>query len=238
MSENEQGKTSKEKKIVKGLAPDQEKTIGIGSVKEEEEIRTSLVQAVVMFADIRQFSEWVKEGQSPEIVGDFLRRCYLLFRKVLWEHENPFVKLLGDGVFACWEMGKGAAEAPDLTRRYKQIALEAAFEIVESYPFIEDDLGRPIASGLGVGIAEDFITKLTITAGGKEQFDYVGYAVNLVAHIQGVAYAGQVLVHDHFRKGLDSSDYSFREIPEKELLQLKGIYESERTRIFHVQRNK
>ncbi len=215
-----------------------EKAIRIGSVREEEEIQTSQVRAVAMFADIRQFSEWVKEGQSPEIVGDFLRRCYLLFGKVLWEHENPFVKLLGDGFFACWEIEKATTTASDLAERYKELALEAAFEIVESYPSIEEDLGRPIASGLGVGIAEDFITKLKITTGDKEQFDYVGYAVNLVAHIQGVAHAGQVLVHDHFQNRLDSSRYSFRKIPEKDLLQLKGIYKSERSMIFEVQRNK
>jgi len=215
-----------------------EKAIGIGSVREEEEIQTSQVRAVAMFADIRQFSEWVKEGQSPEIVGDFLRRCYLLFGKVLWKHENPFVKLLGDGFFACWEIEKATTTAPNLTEKYKELALDTAFEIVEKYPSIEEDLGRPIASGLGVGIVEDFITKLEITAGDKEQFDYVGYAVNLVAHIQGVAHAGQVLVHDHFRNRLDSSHYSFRKIPEKDLLQLKGIYKSERSMIFEVQRNK
>ncbi len=214
-----------------------EKVIGIGSVKEKEEIQTSRVQAVVMFADIRQFSEWVKEGQSPEMVGDFLRRCYLLFRKVLWQNENPFVKLLGDGFFACWEIEKTANSTSNLAERYKELALETAFEIVESYPSIEEDLGRPIASGLGIGIVEDFVTKLKINIGDKEQFDYVGYPVNLAAHIQSIACANQVLVHDHVRRRLNSSLYSFKGIPEEDLLELKGIYESERTRIFEVHKS-
>jgi len=214
-----------------------EDTIGIGSVREEEEIQTSRVRAVVMFADIRQFSEWVKEGQSPEIVGDFLKKCYLLFRKVLWEHENPFVKLLGDGFFACWEIDRVTKTGPDLAEIGKKTALETAFEIVERYPSIERDLGRPIASGLGIGIGEDFVTRLEIRADNREQFDYVGYTVNLVARIQSIAHAGQVLVHDNVRRKLNSSHYTFRKIAQNDLLDLKGIYESERSRILEVHKN-
>ncbi len=214
-----------------------EDTIGIGSVREEEEIQTSRVRAVVMFADIRQFSEWVKEGQSPEIVGDFLKKCYLLFRKVLWEHENPFVKLLGDGFFACWEIEQVTKSGPNLAEIVKKTALEAAFEIVKSYPSIEGDLGRSIASGLGIGIGEDFVTRLEIRADDREQFDYVGYSVNLVARIQSIAQAGQVLVHDKFRRKLNPSHYAFREIDQSDLLGLKGIYESERSRILEVHKN-
>ncbi|MDP3142613.1 MAG: adenylate/guanylate cyclase domain-containing protein [Candidatus Omnitrophota bacterium] len=142
-----------------------------------------IVEIVVLYADIRNFSEWANSA-SPVQVAELVEIEYERVVQLAQDYKHSFHKFLGDGFLLIWETSDFGSIADAL-----HFATGAAFEIHKKYWYVSKDLGYCAPKGLGVGIACGKAVKVLPETFIKElnELDFVGYPMNCGARLQSLS---------------------------------------------------
>jgi|GEM_PF-2481156 len=134
-----------------------------------------------MFVDVREFTR-TTERMSPLAVVTFVNRIFAKLEGVVRAHGGRVDKFLGDGMLAVW----GSLE--DLPHGCAPEALEAACEILETMPLLNDDLAQHGFPSIRLGIGLHTGEALVGHVGGETrcEFTCMGAAVNMAARMEGL----------------------------------------------------
>jgi class 3 adenylate cyclase len=132
-----------------------------------------VVDAVILMADIRSFTEKCLRIDPKQIVADL--SCYLdTVVDVIHRHGGFVDKFIGDAVLAVWgvtpEEANLAAKALACARDMVGVAAELRFA------------GEPIEIGVGLSRGRVFVGN--VGGEGKRQFTVLGPAVNLASRLE------------------------------------------------------
>ena len=163
------------------------------------------MEAGVLFADLRGFTEWT-ERHSPSDAADLLTRFYDIANRALTP-DDAFVQFIGDQVMAFY-----VTEMPSLGERTPAIALAGARRLVERVRAAEGAL--PVGVGLGIGSVEVG----TFRKGDAQDFTVVGDLVNTTARLQGTAGPFEIVLSERFYRAVADEAAG----AERTVLQLKG----------------
>jgi class 3 adenylate cyclase len=145
------------------------------------------VDVVVLYADIRGFSNW-SMTQTAENVASLVKIEYERVIQICNDHHPCFHKFLGDGFLLLWE--KDEELSTDDCFRH---ALDAAFHAHKAYFYASQELSRSFAlpAGMGIGISlgeavriqpETFLEEMN-------EVDFLGYPMNCGARMQSFSNA-------------------------------------------------
>jgi adenylate cyclase len=151
------------------------------------------VQATVLFADIRDFTQ-KSTGMVPiEIVGT-LNEYFGVIVDVILRHEGTLDKFLGDGLMAVF--GAPLAQ-PDHPAR----ALRCALEIQEAVAGLNRERAQLglIQFELGVGLNSGEVVAGQVGSHRRMEYTVIGTEVNRAFRIQRLAGPGEVLVSSTLR---------------------------------------
>jgi len=151
----------------------------------QSSITGSRVDVVVLYADIREFSNW-SLTQTPENVAELIKIEYERVIQICNDHHPCFNKFLGDGFLLLWENDEDFTV--DVCLRH---ALDAAFHAHKAFYYTMQDLSRSFGTpkGMGVGISlgpavriqpETFLQEMN-------EVDFLGYPMNCGARMQSVS---------------------------------------------------
>jgi class 3 adenylate cyclase len=146
----------------------------------ESRISGTTVQAVVLYADLRRFSEWantVKLGR----VGEIIKVQYERVIQICNDHHPCFHKFLGDGFLLLWEV-EGEMDQGACLRH----AIDAAFHIHKKYWYFTSELTYEAPRGFGIGMSIGSVIRIQPETFLKEfnAVDFVGYPLNCGARMQ------------------------------------------------------
>jgi len=150
----------------------------------KSEISGTKSDVVVLFADIRNFSNWCNFGPSLDQIGDVIKTQYNGVIQISKDQRSCFHKLLGDGFLLLWE----ADHEIDLPQCLKR-AIGAAFEIHKNFWYFVRDLPYKAPLGYGIGISmgsairiqpETFLNEMN-------EVDFLGYPLNCAARMQSLS---------------------------------------------------
>ncbi len=190
------------------------------------ELGGKLVEATVMFSDIRSFTT-LTESQSAAETIELLNTYYTLMFDAINGHGGIVNQMVGDGLMAIF----GAPlPRPDCRREAVQAALEMV-ELVELFNQERAALGRvPIRIGVGVATGQ-VIAGYTGTQQ-RATYTCVGDTVNQAARLEAYTkQAGQpILIDENTQSGLGP------DLPVDEVgpVQLKG--KTQTVKVYSVQR--
>lgn len=129
-------------------------------------------EAVVMFADLRGFTQF-SEGRAPEEIAGFLNNCWSVAAGIVERHGGVINKYLGDGFLAIFGV-------PLEIREAEEAAAATAAELErELTPLLQPD-GLALCIGLHAG-------PMIVGAIGSEdrcEFTVIGSTVNLASRIE------------------------------------------------------
>jgi class 3 adenylate cyclase len=143
------------------------------------------VDIVVLYADIREFSNW-SLTQTPENVAKLIKIEYERAVQICNDHHPCFNKFLGDGFLLLWE--NDGDFTMDVCLRH---ALDAAFHAHKAFYYATQELSRsfPTPNGLGIGISLGSAVRIQPETFLQEmnEVDFLGYPMNCGARMQSVS---------------------------------------------------
>lgn len=157
-----------------------------------------LVEASVMFSDIRSFTRIV-ESHTPEQVIELLNTYYTLMFDAISGHGGIVNQMEGDGLMAIFG-------APTPHSDHRLLAVQAALEMVEMIGMLNQGQAVQGKTNLqiGVGIASgEVIAGFTGTVA-RATYTCVGDTVNLAARLEGHTKVLErpILIDQNTRHGL------------------------------------
>jgi adenylate cyclase len=170
----------------KRLRDQQRKLIRTFATKEvaEELLKTgfslggSLVNASVMFTDIRSFTSITESGSPAEII-DMLNDYYALMFDAITGHGGIVNQMIGDGLMAIFG-------APVYYEDHRERAVRSALEMMEmltAFNEVRTALDRPQIK-IGVGIATGNVVAGFTGTQHRATYTCIGDTVNLAARIE------------------------------------------------------
>ena len=133
------------------------------------------IDAVLLFADIRSFTER-SATMTPEELVQELNPYLDAIVPIIHQHEGMIDKFIGDAVFALWGI------APT-----KQDPIELAFACAKAMLHLSTQFsfgGEPLQLGIGLNAGRVFSGNVGNEE--KRQFTVLGHPVNLAARYEGV----------------------------------------------------
>lgn len=181
-------------------------------VKRQKQV---VIQATVMFADMRGYTALCQDAEGDEVT-DMLHRFYDECASAVWEREGIINKFIGDAVLAIFNF---PLTRGDHVRQAVQSGLEILHRCREKKAAMGlGSKGEDAGFGVGVGIHTGKASIGEVGTAYKD-FTIVGPVVNAASRIQGAAQAGEVLVsEDVYRQVEDLFPRA-----ESRACQLKGI---------------
>lgn len=160
-----------------------------------DELAPKLIEATVMFFDIRGFSKLTEENREriPAHVDD-LRRVLTAMTQCVYDSEGVVLKYMGDGFLSCWNV-------PYAADRHVALACRAALAMVEQMKAVAPKW----TCGIGVGVGEVVAGSL-----GSEQiyaYDILGTVVNQTGRVEGITKTVRVpiLVTEEVAERIDTT---------------------------------
>lgn len=175
-------------KLEKMLSPNLVDKVVSGDVRIEKggEMR----EVVVLFADIRSFSQ-IAERMSPHDVLGLLNEYFELLVDVIFEFDGTLDKFLGDGLMAIWGAPVADTAAADKALRCA-IAMQQTITRFNALRRLDGKL--PIWAGIGIDRGEAVVGY----TGSSRTMSYtaIGPAVNTASRLCAAARPGESLVSD------------------------------------------
>jgi adenylate cyclase len=141
--------------------------------------RTVTIDATVLFADLRAYTQ-LSQSKSPAEMAGFLDAFYDRCANAIWRHDGLLNKTIGDAVMAIFNFPIGHAD-------HARQAVLAAREMQRDFAARRDEFGVGIGIHCGqVSFGEFGRSHRDVTA--------IGTVVNTAARTQAAAEAGQILV--------------------------------------------
>lgn len=152
------------------VAPDIARQI----LEDDDWMRPSRRDAVVMFADLKGFTAY-SEGKSPEDVADFLNQCWTIAAALVEQHGGVINKYMGDGFLAIFGV-------PVSLENAEAAAAETATLLQRDLAPILDKEGLSLCIGLHAG-------PMIVGGIGSEarcEFTVIGSTVNLASRLESL----------------------------------------------------
>lgn len=148
------------------------------------EVSGTRSDVVVLFADIRGFSNWCNSGAGLDHVGHVIKTQYERLIQISNDQHPCFHKFLGDGFLLLWETDQGMDSALCL-----KLAIDAAFEIHKKYWYFAKELPYKAPAGYGIGISVGSAIRIQPETFLKEmnEIDFLGYPLNCGARMQSLS---------------------------------------------------
>jgi class 3 adenylate cyclase len=181
----------------KYVTPEIRDAILAGRVRGEGE----LIEATLLFADLRDFTPWVEATEPRQVVRD-LNEYFTEMDQAIRAHGGLVLQFIGDEIEAVF--GAPIA-APDHAGRAVRAAIEMR-QRLQAWNARREAAGRtPLRNGIGIHTG----TVLAGNIGGAERLSYalVGDPVNLASRIQGLTkdFKVDILISDATRSRLDGA---------------------------------
>jgi class 3 adenylate cyclase len=181
----------------KYVTPEIRDAILAGRVRGEGE----LIEATMLFADLRDFTPWVEATEPRQVVRD-LNEYFTEMDQAIRAHGGLVLQFIGDEIEAVF--GAPIA-APDHAGRAVHAAIEMR-QRLQAWNARREAAGRtPLRNGIGIHTG----TVLAGNIGGAERLSYalVGDPVNLASRIQGLTkdFKVDILISDATRSRLDGA---------------------------------
>jgi adenylate cyclase len=181
----------------KYVTPEVRDAILAGRVRGEGE----LIEATMLFADLRDFTPWVEATEPRQVVRD-LNEYFTEMDQAIRAHGGLVLQFIGDEIEAVFG-------APIAVRDHAGRAVQAAIEMrrrLQAWNARREAAGRPpLRNGIGIHTG----TVLAGNIGGAERLSYalVGDPVNLASRIQGLTkdFKVDILISDATRSRLDGA---------------------------------
>ncbi len=164
----------------------------------EGRIPTRMVQAVVMFGDVRGFTQFSSQRDPKEVVA-VLNDVFETVSETVAGHGGTLNKFLGDGFLALFGI-YGEDKSPH------QTAVNVAFEILAE----TSKQLAPLGLQLGIAINAGDVIVGEIGSDGRCEFTAIGSPVNLAARIEAFnrTLGTQLLVPRSLTEELESKNLS------------------------------
>jgi class 3 adenylate cyclase len=137
-----------------------------------------MVEATVMFADIRSFTTIV-ESQSPDATIELLNTYYTLMFEAIGNHCGVVNQMIGDGLMAIFG-------APVVHADHCQQAVQSALEMIELIELFNLDQAAQgkVQIKIGIGIASGTVIAGYTGTLQRATYTCVGDTVNLAARLE------------------------------------------------------
>jgi len=145
------------------------------------EVSGNRSDVVVLFADIRGFSNWCSSEASLDHVGHVIKTQYERVIQISNDQHPSFHKFLGDGFLLLWEADQEMGGSLCL-----KLAFDAAFEIHKKFWYFAKELPYKAPAGYGIGISMGCAIRIQPETFLKEmnEIDFLGYPLNCGARMQ------------------------------------------------------
>jgi adenylate cyclase len=142
------------------------------------ELGGRLVDATVMFADIRGFTS-MSETQSPADIIELLNTYYTLMFEAITGHSGIVNQIVGDGLMSLFG-------APVPRPGHPQLAVKAALEMIEMIDLfnMDQEAAGKIPIKIGIGIATGKVIAGFTGTLRRVTYTCVGNTVNLAARLE------------------------------------------------------
>ncbi|HEX6386257.1 MAG TPA: adenylate/guanylate cyclase domain-containing protein [Anaerolineae bacterium] len=163
--------------------------------------------AVVMFADIRDFTRFTRMVEPNEVV-ERLNRLFTEMTEIIYEFEGTIFELTGDEILVGFN---APFDQPDASVR----ALQTAVAMQTKFNALRRELNQGLRTGvgLGIGIDQGEVVLGNVGAETRMTFRMVGDAVNTAHRLVDIAVDGQVVVSASVYKDIKNRDAAlFEEI--------------------------
>ncbi len=153
---------------------------------------------VVLYADIRGFSDWSRSARPGE-VARLVEACYERVVQLHVDFHHNFHRLLGDGFVLVWETDEfedpGAADT-DRTVNALRCAVNASQEIHKKYFYLRKILPfkTPLGYGISIVLGLGYRVRLRTGLSQLNEDDYTGYPMILGARLQRFAGPGETII--------------------------------------------
>ncbi len=172
------------------------------------------IDAVLLFADIRSFTER-SASLTPEQLVQELNPYLDLVVSVIHRYEGMIDKFIGDAVFALWGLTAGTADPIQQAFQCAQALLAASAELSFG--------GVPLQLGIGLNAGRVFIGN--IGSDGKRQFTVLGHPVNLAARCEEATKAlhAPIVMGEDFARRLPPTLFALLRKLEQAVLKGAGV---------------
>ncbi len=169
------------------------------SLSDPAQLHQHRQQRVILFMDIRGFTQW-SEQHSPEETVQLLGRYYQTIEQVFHQHHIIKWKLSADEVMAIFAQPNEA--------------LSAALQLQRR---VSDLLARE-QLGAGIGMHYGLVVEGLLGSSGIKFYDVIGDTVNTAKRIESAARNGEILVSEEMYRACDSRMLQ----PTTRVIQAKG----------------
>ncbi len=181
----------------KYVTPEIRDEILAGRIRGEGE----LIEATMLFADLRDFTPWVEATEPHQVVRD-LNEYFTEMDQAIRAHGGLVLQFIGDEIEAVFG-------APIASRDHAARAVHAAIEMrrrLQDWNARREPAGRPpLRNGIGIHTG----TVLAGNIGGADRLSYalVGDPVNLASRIQGLTkdFKADILISGATRSRLEGT---------------------------------
>ena len=163
-------------------------------------------EAVVMFADIRNFTRFTRLNEPNEVV-ERLNKFFTKMTEVVYKHDGIIFELTGDEILVGFNAPFDQIDAP--TR-----ALETAIAMHRRFNDLREELfgGLPIGFGMGVGIDQGEVVVGNVGAETRMTFRMVGDAVNISHRLVDLALDRQIIISNKVYQNINHDSEVLRRV--------------------------
>ncbi|HET6447455.1 MAG TPA: adenylate/guanylate cyclase domain-containing protein [candidate division Zixibacteria bacterium] len=162
------------------------------------ELGGRMVEATVMFSDIRGFTS-ICEAQSPADIIELLNTYYTLMFEAITDHGGIVNQIIGDGLMSLFG-------APVSRPGHPQLAVKAALEMIEMIELfnVDQESAGLMPIKIGIGIATGSVIAGFTGTLRRATYTCVGDAVNQASRLEGLTKdVGQpILINETTRQAL------------------------------------
>lgn len=166
----------------------------------------------VWTCDIRGFTEYCNRTPEPQRVVTMLNRFFARVGQAILAGGGCIDKYVGDSLLAYFVGGEGAVRAAEAS-------IESAERVTELNAEREHLGEAPLL--IGVGLATGWVVEGNVGFAGKLEHTIIGTPVNTACRLVAKANAGQVLLDDATRQGIEGR-FEVQPVGE-DGLELKGL---------------
>lgn len=145
-------------------------------------------KAVVMFADIRDFTRFTRMVEPNEVV-ERLNTFFTKMTEVVYSYDGTIFELTGDEILVGFNAPFDQKDAP--TR-----AVQTAIAMHQRFNLLRTELfgGLNTGFGMGIGIDQGIVVVGNVGAETRMTFRMVGDAVNMAHRLVDLALDGQIVI--------------------------------------------
>ncbi len=161
-------------------------------------------EMTVLFSDVRDFTS-ISESMAPQELVQLMNELLTTLTHIVHKHGGTIDKYMGDAIMAFWG-------APLADPKHSRHALDAAMEMIEAIPNLQQQFSRRgwPAVRIGVGLNTGIMSVGNMGSVFRMAYTVLGDSVNLGSRLEGLTkqYGVSIVVSEFLRN--QTPDYVFR----------------------------